>query len=203
MACLQTSICNPWGVKIDAYAIAPYWNASDHAPAGTEAAMRASLADCVTELTGARSALTGTSIPLVCYEGGPDNFSTESLDASSFQYQLTIDALNAVKLQVQGTFNYYTFNGGDVWGLKKQVGDNPAISPKWRGYIQWLSTIQTVQPIAFKFEPVKFSGPSTLFNLLGQHVGAIGECKNLPSNTHGLFISVQDNSSVKPVLMVR
>jgi hypothetical protein len=203
LACLQTSICNPWGVKIDAYAIAPYWNAGDHAPTGTEVAMRAGLADCVTDLTGVRSALTGTNIPLVCYEGGPDNFSTESLDTSSFQYQLTIDALNAMKLQVQGIFNYYTFNGGDVWGLKKQVGDNPAISPKWRGYMQWLSTVQAVRPIAFKIETAKFSGASILFNLLGQQAGAVGVRGNLPFNGRGLFITVQDNSSVKPVLMIR
>jgi hypothetical protein len=165
--------------------------------------MRAGLADCVTDLTGVRSALTGTNIPLVCYEGGPDNFSTESLDTSSFQYQLTIDALNAMKLQVQGIFNYYTFNGGDVWGLKKQVGDNPAISPKWRGYMQWLSTVQAVRPIAFKIETAKFSGASILFNLLGQQAGAVGVRGNLPFNGRGLFITVQDNSSVKPVLMIR
>ncbi|MGB7568288.1 MAG: hypothetical protein WBM07_10530, partial [Chitinivibrionales bacterium] len=203
MACLQTSICNPWGVKIDAYAIAPYWNASDHAPAGTEAAMRASLADCVIDLKDARSALTGTSIPLVCYEGGPDNFSTESLDTCSFQYQLTIDALKAMELQVQGTFNYYTFNGGDVWGLKKQAGDDPAISPKWRGYMQWLSTVQAIQPKALEIQPVRFLGTSTIFNLLGQQVGAIGVRGNFSSNRHGLFITVQDNSSGKPALMVR
>ena len=202
MACLQSSICNPWAVKIDAYAIAPYWNASDHTPTGTEAAMRASLADCVTDLKDARSALTGTSIPLVCYEGGPDNFSTESLDTCSFQYQLTIDALNAMELQVQGTFNYYTFNGGDVWGLKKQVGNDPAISPKWRGYMQWISTVQAVQPIAFRIEPGRFSGTSSIFNLLGQKV-AIGVRGNFSSNRHGLFITLQGNSSIRPALMVR
>jgi hypothetical protein len=192
LACLQSSICNPWGVKIDAYAIAPYWNAGDHAPKGTEAAMRASLADCVTDLTGARSALTGTGIPLVCYEGGPDNFSTESLDTFSFQYQLTIDALNAMKLQVQGIFNYYTY-----------VGDDPAISPKWRGYMQWLSTVRAVQPIAFKIGPIRSPGVSILFNLLGQQAEAFGVRGNLSTNRHGLFITMQDNSSGKPVLMVR
>jgi hypothetical protein len=108
-----------------------------------------------------------------------------------------------MKLQVQGIFNYYTFNGGDVWGLKKYVGDDPAISPKWRGYMQWLSTVRAVQPIAFKIGPIRSPGVSILFNLLGQQAEAFGVRGNLSTNRHGLFITMQDNSSGKPVLMVR
>jgi hypothetical protein len=200
MACLKTSICNPWGVKIDAYAIAPYWSGGDQT---TEAAMRAGLADCVIDLKDTRSALTGSNIPLVCYEGGPDNFLTENMDTCSFQYQLTIDALNEMKLQVQGIFNYYTFNGGAVWGLKNHVGDNPAMAPKWRGYLQWLSTVQETRLTASKIQLFKFSGASTLFNLLGQQIAVAGVRKNCSSSIHGLFISVPDNSSAKPVLRIR
>ena len=130
LACLQTTNCNPWGIKIDAYAIAPYWNASDHTPTGTEASMRASLADCVTDLKDTRAALVGSNIPLVCYEGGPDNYSSQAITDSSFQYQLTIDALTAMALQVQGIFNYYTFNGGYIWGLKDEVGEDPSNTAK-------------------------------------------------------------------------
>jgi hypothetical protein len=131
--------------------------------------MQTSLADCITDLKDARNALTGSNIPLVCYEGGPDNFLTENMDTCSFQYQLTIDALNEMKVQVQGIFNYYTFNGGAVWGLKNHVGDNPAIAPKWRGYMQWLSRVQETRLTTFKTAPVAFSSASTLFNLLGRH----------------------------------
>lgn len=203
MACLQTSICNPWGVTIDAYAIAPYWNASDHTPAGTEASMRASLADCVTELSDTRSALIGSGIPLVCYEGGPDNYSTQSIANDSFQYQLTIDALTAMALLVQGTFNYYTFNGGAVWGLKEQVGDDPSIAPKWRGYMQWLSTVQVTQPILYKIAPLGHFGTSTIFNLLGQRVRAVGFRGILPYSRQGMFITVLDNSPTKSISIAR
>jgi hypothetical protein len=203
MACLLSPICNPWGVTIDAYAIAPYWNASDHAPTGTEASMRTGLADCVTELTDTRSALTGSSIPLVCYEAGPDNYSTQSIANASFQYQLTIDAFNALAPLVQGAFNYYTFNGGAMWGLKEQVGDDPSIAPKWRGYMQWLSTATVAKPIVSSISPVKHSGTPALFNLLGQHVHEAGSNRALRCNTHGVFIAVQDNAKTTHISVIR
>jgi hypothetical protein len=132
MACLQTTICNPWGVKIDAYGIAPYY------AGGSEEAMREELANGVRYCQNAKSALSGTAIPLVCYEGGPDNFTTQSVATSEFQYQLTLDALNGYAAEVQGLFCWYTFLGG-CWGLKVKTGDDAAVSPKWRGWMQWLN----------------------------------------------------------------
>ncbi len=170
MACSQSPICNPWGVKIDAYAIAPYWNASEHTPLGTEASMRASLADCVHFLDNTQTALTGSGIPLICYEGGPDNFSIESISNSPFQEQLTLDALNAFQAKVQGIFIWYTLIG-QVWGLKVQVGDDPSVSPKWRGYMTWLNTSST-SPASITVEPSNdsiFPGSTASFS-----VSAIG-----------------------------
>lgn len=203
MACLQSPICNPWGIKIDAYAIAPYWGPGEHTPAGTEAAMREGLADCIDYLKNTRNALTGSNIPLICYEGGPDNFTTEDLDTCSFQYQLTIDALNAMAQHVQGIFNYYTFNGGGVWGLKKSVGDNPSIAPKWRGYMQWTSTVQATRQTDFKITPTKVSGASGVFNLLGQQTGEFGYGRGCFPIVQGMFISVPENSSAKPLQVIR
>jgi len=130
-------------IKIDACAVAPYWNASDHEPKGTDASMRASLADADSILVNTHRALVGSGIPLICYEGRPDNFSSTKIANEPFQYQLTLDALNDFSNRVEGIMNWYTFSGGDIWGLKMQVGDDLSISPKWRAYIQWLSTTTT------------------------------------------------------------
>jgi hypothetical protein len=69
--------------------------------------------------------------------------------------------------------------------------------------LQWLSTVQETRLTASKIKPVKFSGASTLFNLLGRQIAVAGVRRNCSSNIHGLFISVPDNSSAKPVLMIR
>jgi hypothetical protein len=139
----------------------------------------------------------------VCYEAGPDNYSTQSIANASFQYQLTIDAFNALAPLVQGAFNYYTFNGGAVWGLKEQVGDDPSIAPKWRGYMQWLSTATVTNPIVSNISPVKRSRTYATFNLLGQHVRDVGVNRAFRYNAHGVFISVQDNAHAKPMSIIR
>jgi hypothetical protein len=168
MACLQSPICNLWGVKIDAYGIAPYYNGA------SESEMRTSLADCITMIQNAQSALSGTGIPLVCYEGGPDNFSSQSIANSPFQYQLTIDALNAFSAKVQGIFNWYTFIGG-CWGLKVQTGEDPSISPKWRGYLQWLSqATRTIAPLDAMAVRAAAGRPCMRFNLRGRRVRTRG-----------------------------
>jgi hypothetical protein len=171
MACLKSPICNPWGVSIDAYAIAPYWDASTHEPKGTEASMRASLADCAADMRGTLKALEGSGVRMIGYEGGADNYVTQGVANAEFQYRLTMDAMDSVSGLMQGVFNLYTFNGGDVWGLKKHVGDDPATAPKWRGYIDWLAKGTAVRPVMRKpfGNPVAFPW---IFDIEGRRVDA-------------------------------
>jgi hypothetical protein len=148
LACLQTTSCNPWGVKIDAYAQAPYYSGAN------ESAMRASITEGAKWLRNTKTALTGSGIPLICYEGGPDNYSSQSVANSSFQYQLIQDALDTFALYVEGVYEWYTFAGG-CWGLKVEVGDDAAASPKWRGWLDWVGTHVSVLPPATRSVPAR------------------------------------------------
>jgi len=137
LAATKNSACNPWNVKIDAYAVAPYWNGN------TVTDMRNSLSGITTDLSWFRESLRidGRSIPLVCYEGGND--APVAANQDSGNYQLQIDALNAVKAYVQGAFNYYTHvgaDGGHYWGLKQFTGQADSAAHKWRGVMQWMAS---------------------------------------------------------------
>jgi hypothetical protein len=188
MACLGTTICNPWGVKIDAYAGAPYYSGA------SESAMRTSLADNVRYLQNTLNALVGSGLPLVCYEGGTDNFSTQSIANDPFQYQLTIDALNAFAGKVQGIFNWYTFNGGAVWGLKQKVGDDPSISPKWRGYMQWVTqNPQAPASSVPRATPALLSGAAMSCNLLGRRLDLSADTRGPVLCGQGVIIEAPGN----------
>lgn len=136
LAATRNSTINPWNVKIDAYAVAPYWWGD------SVSAMRSSLTTLEKWLGYHRNSLTadGRGIQLMAYEGGSDGSVSANEDPG--QYQLNIDALDVMKKYIQGSFNYYTHLGADAthyWGLKKYTGQPESEAHKWRGVKQWIA----------------------------------------------------------------
>lgn len=138
MAAIHSAAHNPQGVKVSAYAMAPYWDGS------TVAEMRSSLNGLEESMREARRALDleGTGIPLVCYEAGQDGSNQVRNAQDPAIYQLTLDAYNRFKPLVNGPFMAYTHVGWDgnyAWGLKKSTSASLAESHKFRATLDWVS----------------------------------------------------------------
>lgn len=129
LACLANSTINPNGMTINAYAMAPYMGGQ------TISAQRSAITAEAQNMLWAKNSLNGTSIKLICYEGGADNYPDNGLllTRNSEQEQLYIDYLNMLDDYVQGPFVQYTFYGG-CWGLKNFAGESATNAPKWRGW---------------------------------------------------------------------
>lgn len=139
MAVLQSSVYNPRGMKIDAYALAPYWNGN------TVAEMRADLSEQVERTAEARRALDSDPnfkyINLIFYEGGQDGSSQLAAARDPAIYSLTYDAYSLFKQYLTGPFVIYTHVGWDqnyAWGLKQSTAASTADSHKYRATLDWV-----------------------------------------------------------------
>jgi hypothetical protein len=137
MAALHSPVHNPRGTRVDAYALAPYWEGSNVSE------LRASLDALAEHLREARAALDAEDpgIALICYEGGQggDNQVLNARDPAI--YQLTKDAYNRLAEYVDGPFVIYTHVGWDdtyAWGLKESTQATVRESHKYRATLDWL-----------------------------------------------------------------
>ncbi|MBL8029192.1 MAG: T9SS type A sorting domain-containing protein, partial [Fibrobacteres bacterium] len=132
LAALNNRIVNPNSVSIDAYAMAPYMGGS------TIAAQRAALSGDAQYMRWAKNSLNGTSIKLICYEAGADNYPDQTLVLTRdiAQEQLNFDYLAMLDDYCQGPVNQYCMYGG-CWGLKNYPGESEANAPKWRGWLNY------------------------------------------------------------------
>lgn len=132
LAALANRAINPDSVDIDAYAMAPYMGGA------TMAAQRASLESDAQYMAWAKNSLEGTSVKLICYEAGSDNYPDQSLALTRDpgQEQLNYDYLAMLDDYCQGPVNQYCMYGG-CWGLKNYPGEAEADAPKWRGWMAY------------------------------------------------------------------
>jgi hypothetical protein len=136
MAALHSPAFNPKNIKVNAYALAPYWSGD------TVAQMRPSVDTQVEHMAEAKRALDleGSGIPLICYEGGQDGSNQVKNAKDPAIYQLTLDAYNKFKPLINGPFVTYTHVGWDgnyAWGLKQSTNATLAESHKYRATLDW------------------------------------------------------------------
>jgi hypothetical protein len=137
MAAIHSPLHNPQNIKVNAYALAPYWGGA------TVTDMRNALGRLEESMREARRALDleGTSIPLVCYEAGQDGDNQVRNARDPAIYQLTLDAYTRFKPFLNGPFVTYTHVGWDgnyAWGLKQSTSASLADSHKYRATLDWV-----------------------------------------------------------------
>jgi hypothetical protein len=141
MAALHNTTINPKGIKISAYAVAPYWSGD------TVSQMGPSVDAQVEHMAESKRALDaeGSGIPLICYEGGQDGGNQVKNAKDPAIYQLTLDAYNKFKPLINGPFMAYTHVGWDgnyAWGLKQSTNATLAESHKYRATLDWVKQNQ-------------------------------------------------------------
>lgn len=129
LAALANTTINPNAVTIDAYGMAPYMGGQ------SINVLRAAIDSVAQAMMWAKNSLSGTSIKLICYEAGADNYPDQSLALTRdpAQEQLHVDYLQALDDYCQGPINQYCMYGG-CWGLKNSPGESESNTPKWRGW---------------------------------------------------------------------
>lgn len=132
LAALANPVINPNGTTINAYAMAPYMGGS------SLSAQRTALESDSLFMLWAKNSLAGTSIKLICYEAGADNYPDQGLTLTRDPEQeiLNRDYLALLDNFCQGPINQYCMYGG-CWGLKNYPGEAEANAPKWRGWLDY------------------------------------------------------------------
>jgi hypothetical protein len=79
---------------------------------------------------------------VIAYEGGSDfaaGSGCTTLEHDPGMYDLYQQFYDAhVAAGMKGPFNQYTHVGA-CWGLKEKTSDSLAVSPKYRGVVNWLA----------------------------------------------------------------
>ncbi|SFV27039.1 PA14 domain-containing protein [Thermoflavifilum thermophilum] len=132
LAALRNVKINPYGITIDAYAMAPYMGGQSM----TEEQNAISQDEQM--MIWAKNSLDNTNIRLICYEAGADNYPDNNLTLTRDpqQEQLYVQYLTMLNRYVEGPVMQYCFYGGP-WGLKNHPGEGVSLASKWRGWIDF------------------------------------------------------------------
>lgn len=134
---LADSTVNPHNAKIDAYAIAPYFNGTSISE------LSSSIPTNLQYVSNHVACLKGKGIPLIAYEGGSDSYSAgpgcktlQQDPGMSDLYKTYLTGLASAGMT--GPFIQYT-HCGECWGLKSATGDTSGSAPKYQGVLAWLA----------------------------------------------------------------
>jgi hypothetical protein len=145
LAVLDDPAVNPNGIKIDAYALAPYFGHQvDGGAADVFEQLRADLRDRVVPNVAKHAAeLEGTGLDLIAYEGGQhllDNAVTANEQQA--MHAMYGEYLDAMDDYFTGVFAHYVHVGTNpprhMWGSLRYTGQDPKDAPKYRALLDYV-----------------------------------------------------------------
>jgi len=150
IAAFTDPICNPHGVVVDAYAVAPYFvGANGDGAVDLVAQATVSIKEQARNVARCRKVLDslpatytqGKRIKLFCYEGGQHYTKNSDVAAKNPAmydlYTMYFDSMS----QYVDEFFHYTDNtswGGAAWGAKWAIGLPDSVSPKFMAIMDWI-----------------------------------------------------------------
>ncbi|VGO17221.1 hypothetical protein PDESU_05817 [Pontiella desulfatans] len=159
--CLTNSLCNPNGVSVDAYAIAPYFGKDVD---GNDADALDQLRDDITNVAQRCAAhaqlLEGSGIELICYEGGQHVTSgSYVVNQDPEMHSIYTDYLEAIDDYVSGAFAHYVHVGSaglqHSWGAMEYTGQPVTNAPKYHALVDYYSSgIQIISNAVMQTLPV-------------------------------------------------
>ncbi len=138
LACLASAVCNPNGVTVDAYAIAPYLgNGINGSDTNAIDQLRDDITNQIQRCSDHSDLLDGTGIDLIAYEGGQHVVDQAiAVNLNPEIYPVYQEYLNGIDEYFDGVFAHYAHVGyfltGGCWGSMQVTGQAIADAPKYR-----------------------------------------------------------------------
>jgi hypothetical protein len=143
LAALQDATINPDGIKVDAYAIAPYFGEGvDWKGPEPMAQLAQTIPPVITQVQHQAELVARSGLYLVTYEGGQHiRDYADAFNARPEMYQIYTDYLNALAPHLK-LLVHYVHNGGwneeSAWGAEESVGQPLSKSHKLRALFEWI-----------------------------------------------------------------
>jgi hypothetical protein len=134
---------NPWKVKADAIAIAPYFgHGVDGAAGDVVERLREGIAKAVTDCEKHRKIAEAAGVRLIAYEGGQHvTRNAAEVNRGAEMYELYEEYLKGVAPHVD-LFCHYAHVGqagkGGAWGAMEYTGQAPEDAHKYRAMLEWV-----------------------------------------------------------------
>jgi hypothetical protein len=145
LAALADPKINPLGVKVDAYAIAPYFGHDVDGAAGDAVTrLHQAVQQAIGEVKKQYEVVHAAGLPLLAYEGGQHVLNNaQVVNQRPEMYDIYKEYLDGVAPYF-ALFMHYVHNGnwnpGGAWGAEKFVGEPLSESPKLRSLFDWIKS---------------------------------------------------------------